>query len=112
MLLPYADQRALEIGITIAGGADVILLDEPTSGMSRSETERTVELIRSISKDKTVVVVEHDMGVVFRSGRTDFGTGLRRNYCLGYPGKYSLQPKRPGSLSGNGFLRTGIKRLL
>ena len=65
MLLPYADQRALEIGITIAGGADVILLDEPTSGMSRSETERTVKLIRSISKDKTVVVVEHDMGVVF-----------------------------------------------
>ncbi len=65
MLLPYADQRALEIGITIAGGADVILLDEPTSGMSRSETERTVELIRSISKDKTVAVVEHDMGVVF-----------------------------------------------
>ncbi len=65
MLLPYADQRALEIGITIAGGADVILLDEPTSGMSRSETERTVELIRSISNDKSVVVVEHDMGVVF-----------------------------------------------
>jgi branched-chain amino acid transport system ATP-binding protein len=65
MLLPYADQRALEIGITIAGGADVILLDEPTSGMSRSETERAVELIRSISQDKTVVVVEHDMGVVF-----------------------------------------------
>jgi len=65
MLLPYADQRALEIGITIAGGADVILLDEPTSGMSRSETGRAVELIRSISKDKTVMVVEHDMGVVF-----------------------------------------------
>ena len=65
MLLPYADQRALEIGITIAGGANVILLDEPTSGMSRSETDRAVELIRSISKDKTVVVVEHDMGVVF-----------------------------------------------
>ena len=65
MLLPYADQRALEIGITIAGGAEVILLDEPTSGMSRSETEQAVELIRSISKDKTVVVVEHDMGVVF-----------------------------------------------
>ena len=65
MLLPYADQRALEIGITIASGAEVILLDEPTSGMSHSETEQAVELIRSISKDKTVVVVEHDMGVVF-----------------------------------------------
>jgi branched-chain amino acid transport system ATP-binding protein len=65
LLLPYADVRALEIGITIAGGADVILLDEPTSGMSRSETERAVDLIRLIAKDKTVVVVEHDMGVVF-----------------------------------------------
>jgi branched-chain amino acid transport system ATP-binding protein len=65
MLLPYADQRSLEIGITIAGGAEVILLDEPTSGMSRSEMDRAVELIRSISKNKTVVVVEHDMGVVF-----------------------------------------------
>jgi len=65
MLLPYADQRALEIGITMAGGADVILLDEPTSGMSHSEMDRATELIRSISKNKTVVVVEHDMGVVF-----------------------------------------------
>jgi len=65
MLLPYADIRALEIGLTIAGGAEVILLDEPTSGMSRGETETAVELIRSISEDKTVVVVEHDMEVVF-----------------------------------------------
>jgi len=65
LLLPYADVRALEIGITIAGGADVILLDEPTSGMSHTEMERAVELIRSIAENKTVVVVEHDMGVVF-----------------------------------------------
>lgn len=65
LLLPYADVRALEIGITIAGGADVILLDEPTSGMSRTEMKRAVELIRSIAENKTVVVVEHDMGVVF-----------------------------------------------
>lgn len=64
-VLTYAEQRALEIGITIACGADVILLDEPTAGMSRSETENAVELIRSISRGKTLVVVEHDMGVVF-----------------------------------------------
>ncbi len=64
-LLPYSDQRALEIGITIAGGADVIMLDEPTSGMSHSETDQTVELIRKIAKDKTMVIVEHDMNVVF-----------------------------------------------
>ena len=47
MNLTYAEQRALEIGITIAGGANVILLDEPTAGMSKSETQRFVELIRT-----------------------------------------------------------------
>ena len=64
-ILTYAEQRALEIGITIAGGAGVILLDEPTAGMSRSETERAVELIRRISKDRTLLMIEHDMNVVF-----------------------------------------------
>ena len=64
-LLPYADQRALEIGMTIASGADVILLDEPTAGMSRAETEAAVELIRRVSANRTLLLVEHDMGVVF-----------------------------------------------
>ena len=64
-LLSYADQRALEIGITIAGGAETILLDEPTAGMSKSETERAVNLIHKISNDRTLLIVEHDMGVVF-----------------------------------------------
>lgn len=64
-LLTYAEQRALEIGITIAGGADVILLDEPTAGMSRSETEAAVELIRKVTIGKTLLMVEHDMSVVF-----------------------------------------------
>lgn len=64
-LLSYAEQRALEIGITIAGGADVILLDEPTAGMSHSETDYIVELIRQVTVGKTLVMVEHDMGVVF-----------------------------------------------
>ncbi|HVO05762.1 MAG TPA: ABC transporter ATP-binding protein [Burkholderiaceae bacterium] len=65
MNLTYAEQRALEIGITIAGGADVILLDEPTAGMSRSETARFVDLIRDVTVGKTLLTVEHDMGVVF-----------------------------------------------
>jgi len=64
-LLSYAEQRALEVGITIAGGADVILLDEPTAGMSHSETEYAQNLIRSISVGKTLLMVEHDMSVVF-----------------------------------------------
>jgi len=65
MNLTYAEQRALEIGITMAGGANVVLLDEPTAGMSNSETERFIELIKSVTEGKTLLTVEHDMGVVF-----------------------------------------------
>jgi branched-chain amino acid transport system ATP-binding protein len=65
-VLSYAEQRALEIGVTIAGGADVIMLDEPTSGMNNSETEQAVALIRKVTEGKTLVVVEHDMSVVFK----------------------------------------------
>ena len=64
-MLSYAEQRALEIGITIAGGADVIMLDEPTAGMSHSETDYIVDLIRKVTENKTLIMVEHDMGVVF-----------------------------------------------
>ena len=65
MNLTYAEQRALEVGITIASGASVILLDEPTAGMSKSETKRFVELIREVTAGKTLLTVERDMGVVF-----------------------------------------------
>jgi branched-chain amino acid transport system ATP-binding protein len=65
MNLTYAEQRALEVGITIAGGANVILLDEPTAGMSKSETKRFIELIKEVTVGKTLLTVEHDMGVVF-----------------------------------------------
>ena len=65
MNLTYAEQRALEIGLTIAGGSNVILLDEPTAGMSKSETKRFIQLIRDVTEGKTLLTVEHDMGVVF-----------------------------------------------
>ena len=65
MNLTYAEQRALEIGVTIAGGSDVILLDEPTAGMSKSETTRFIQLIKEVTVGKTLLTVEHDMGVVF-----------------------------------------------
>ncbi|GKS73792.1 ABC transporter ATP-binding protein [Acidovorax sp. SUPP950] len=65
MNLTYAEQRALEIGITIAGGANVILLDEPTAGMSKSETARFIRLIKEVTVGRTLLTVEHDMGVVF-----------------------------------------------
>lgn len=63
--LTYAEQRALEIGIAIAGGADVVLLDEPMAGMSHSESEHALALIRKVTEGKTLVMVEHDMSVVF-----------------------------------------------
>ncbi len=64
-VLTYAEQRALEIGVTIAGGAKVILLDEPTAGMSLSERNDAVELVKKVTEGKTLVMVEHDMSVVF-----------------------------------------------
>jgi branched-chain amino acid transport system ATP-binding protein len=63
--LSYAEQRTLEVGITLAGGAELLLLDEPTAGMSRSETDRFLGLVRTVTQDRTVLMVEHDMGVVF-----------------------------------------------
>ncbi len=65
MNLTYAEQRTLEIGITIAGGAQVVLLDEPTAGMSKLETRHFIKLIRQVTEGKTLLTVEHDMDVVF-----------------------------------------------
>jgi branched-chain amino acid transport system ATP-binding protein len=64
--LSYGQQRALEIGLTIATDPDLILLDEPTAGMSSEETREAVKLIERVTQGKTLVVVEHDMEVVFR----------------------------------------------
>jgi branched-chain amino acid transport system ATP-binding protein len=64
-VLTYGEQRALEIGLTIAGNANVLLLDEPTAGMSHAETERVVALIRKVSEKRTLLMIEHDMRVVF-----------------------------------------------
>ncbi|MEY8690193.1 MAG: ABC transporter ATP-binding protein [Leptothrix sp. (in: b-proteobacteria)] len=63
--LTYAEQRALDLGLALAGNAELLLLDEPTAGMSRSETGHFVELIRRVSAGRTLLMVEHDMGVVF-----------------------------------------------
>jgi len=63
--LTYAEQRALEIGMALGPGADLILLDEPTAGMSREETSYTVDLIRTVTEGRSLIVIEHDMDVVF-----------------------------------------------
>lgn len=63
--LTYSEQRALEIGMTLATGPEVILLDEPTAGMSKDETDYVIELVREVTAGKTLLIVEHDMSVVF-----------------------------------------------
>lgn len=62
--LPYGDQRYLEIGITLATDPSILLLDEPTAGMTPVETQDTVTLVQKLAEDLTIVIVEHDMSVV------------------------------------------------
>lgn len=62
--LTYAEQRALDVGIALAGQAKVILLDEPTAGMSRSEADHFTRMITLATEGKTLLVVEHDMAVL------------------------------------------------
>jgi len=63
--LSYGQQRALEIGLAIATDPEIILLDEPTAGMSSEETREAVKLIHRVTEGKTLIIVEHDMEVVF-----------------------------------------------
>jgi branched-chain amino acid transport system ATP-binding protein len=63
--LSYGEQRQLEIGIALAGEPRLLLLDEPTSGMSPAETERMIELIAGLPRTLAILMIEHDMNVVF-----------------------------------------------
>ena len=64
--LPYADQRAVDIAQAVASGAQLLLLDEPTAGMSQAQTAQFLERIAAITHGKTILLIEHDMGVVFK----------------------------------------------
>jgi branched-chain amino acid transport system ATP-binding protein len=63
--LSYGEQRQLEIGIALAGAPELLLLDEPTSGMSPTETTRMISLIGSLPRTLSILMIEHDMNVVF-----------------------------------------------
>ena len=63
--LSYGQQRSLEISMALATDPDLVMLDEPAAGMSKEETHYAVELIRKLTYGKTVVIIEHDMDVVF-----------------------------------------------
>ncbi|MBU2643671.1 ABC transporter ATP-binding protein [bacterium] len=68
--LSYGQQRALEIGITLSTEPELILLDEPTAGMTRGETEQAIGMIDQITKGRTLIIIEHDMDVVFSLANT------------------------------------------
>jgi len=63
--LAYGLQRQLELGIAIACNPKLLLLDEPTAGMSPAETKDIIKLIKKLSKDYSIIIVEHDMEVIF-----------------------------------------------
>jgi len=67
--LSHGEQRNLEIGIALATEPRLLCLDEPTAGMSAAETRDTMELVRDIAKDLTILIVEHDMQVVMELAR-------------------------------------------
>jgi branched-chain amino acid transport system ATP-binding protein len=63
--LSYGEQRQLEIGLALATRPRLLLLDEPTAGMSPEETQRMTELLAGLPRDITLLIIEHDMDVVF-----------------------------------------------
>lgn len=68
--LSYGQQRALEIGVTLSIEPELILLDEPTAGMTREETASTIEMVDTVTKGTSMIIIEHDMDVVFSLANT------------------------------------------
>lgn len=68
--LSYGQQRALEIGVTLSIEPELILLDEPTAGMTREETASTIQMVDTVTKGTSMIIIEHDMDVVFSLANT------------------------------------------
>jgi branched-chain amino acid transport system ATP-binding protein len=94
--LSYGRKRALEIATTIALDPEMLLLDEPTSGLGSEDVERVTELIRSVASGRTVVMVEHNLGIV--AGLCDRVTVLQRGEILA-EGSYETVSRDPRVLA-------------
>jgi branched-chain amino acid transport system ATP-binding protein len=90
--LPYGRKRALEIATTLALDPELMLLDEPTQGMGHEDVSRVVDLIRKVSANRTVLMVEHNMNVI--SDLSDTITVLARGSVLA-EGPYAQVSKDP-----------------
>jgi branched-chain amino acid transport system ATP-binding protein len=93
--LSHGDQRAIEIAISLALGSRLVLLDEPTAGMSPYETEKAMELVRRIATEKklTLLFCEHDMSVVFGTARTVTVMHLGQVLTEGTPDQVRADPQ-------------------
>ena len=100
--LAYSEQRALEICMTVATGPKLILLDEPTAGMSRAEAAATVAFIARMTEGRTLLMVEHDMDVVF--GLADSISVLTHGRILatGTPAEIRDDPRVQAAYLGEG----------
>jgi branched-chain amino acid transport system ATP-binding protein len=91
--LSYGDQRRLEIGLALGTEPRLLLLDEPTSGMSPLETQQTVKLIEQISKDLTIVLIEHHIDVVMALADTILVMHYGEKIAEGAPAEVAADPK-------------------
>ena len=100
--LSHGEKRHLEIGIALATEPMLLLLDEPTAGMSPEETDETMRLIRKIAAGRTVILVEHKMKVVMNI--SDKITVLHQGQVLaeGTPADIRANDPRPADLSRGG----------
>jgi branched-chain amino acid transport system ATP-binding protein len=93
--LSHGDQRAIEIAISLALGSKLVLLDEPTAGMSPYETEKAMELVRRLATERglSLLFCEHDMHVVFDTARTITVMHLGRVLTEGTPEQVRSNPE-------------------
>src|SRR5262245_26625046 len=91
--LSHGEQRNLEIGIALATEPKLLCLDEPTAGMSVTETHATAELIRRIARDLTILIVEHDMEVVMGLAHTITVLNYGEVLAEGRPAEIQANPR-------------------
>ncbi|MCP5330612.1 MAG: ABC transporter ATP-binding protein [Pseudomonadales bacterium] len=106
--LSYAEQRALELGLTLASGAELILLDEPVAGMSRSEAAQAIQLIRRVTQGRTLLLVEHDMGAVFELAERISVLADGRLIASGSPAQIRTNPLVQQAYLGSAIMQEGV----
>jgi branched-chain amino acid transport system ATP-binding protein len=91
--LSHGDQRHLEIGMTLATGPELLMLDEPTSGMSPGEAAQTMDLIKDLSRDFTILLIEHNMDLVMNVSDRIVVLNFGRKIAEGSPEEVADDPE-------------------